>query len=179
MEGIPHMPTTIFDAGDMNAQGICRAWACEWIKKCKQGVAVTSKAHLDSQAATATKYQAGAANGGNDGIDAQYGLVPITVTKNTNTPLDVQWIGTELTKGTGYFLFAVRGKTLNVAKGSFDNSGHAMATRKGLGPLQFFDPNLGVRQFDNSVEFYNWLPKYIKETYPGLLSREGEVKKFK
>jgi hypothetical protein len=81
-------------------------------------------------------------------------------------------------QGRGYFLFAVRGKTLNVRNGVFDHEGHAMGTRKGRGPFQFFDPNEGLLEFDSSLEFYDYLPNYLNTTYPDLLSKEAEVKLF-
>ena len=101
-------------------------------------------------------------------------------TTNTNPPIGVNWIATELTRGTGYFLFAVRGRTLNlhVDPATYENEGHAMATRKGLGSLQFFDPNEGLLEFDNSLEFYQYIPNYISTNYPDLLSKEAEVHLF-
>ena len=68
--------------------------------------------------------------------------------------------------------------TLNVKKGTYDGSGHAMATRKGKGKLQFLDPNLGIMEFDNSLEFFNWLPQYLDMNYKGLLTQQAQVKRF-
>lgn len=53
-----------------------------------------------------------------------------------------------------------------------------MGTRKGYGRLQFFDPNEGLIEFVNTLEFYDFLPSYIRTTYPDLLTREAEVKRF-
>ena len=166
---------TVFDAGNMNDAGICRGWACDWISRWTKGQEITSRYDLSSGHLVAGLWNAAADN---DAIDANFGLAAVGRVNNTSVPISPIWIATELTKGTGHFLFAVRGKTLNIAKARYDGSGHAMATRKGFGKLQFFDPNLGVIEFDNTLEFYNYLPGYIRATYPDLLSKEAEVKKF-
>jgi hypothetical protein len=163
----------IFDAGNMNEGGICRRWACDWISRSLQGQVIRSRYDLSSAHGNRT-------NGprGNAAVVNSFGLNARRSATNTNPPLSVAWMATELTRGTGYFLFSVRGRTLNVATGRFDNSGHAMATRKGIGPLQFFDPNEGLMEFDNSKEFYDYLPSFVLNTYPDLLSREAEVLLF-
>lgn len=165
----------IFDAGNMNDKGICRGWACDWIRQSKNGKNIKSRYDLGSGWLVGKKWDAAPDN---DGIDTSFGLVSLTRVKSTSNPISPDWIATELTKGTGYFLFAVRGKTLNTRSGSYDSSGHAMATRKGLGKLHFFDPNEGVIEFDNTIEFYEFLPGYIRDNYPDLLSKEAEIKKF-
>ena len=165
----------VFDAGNMNNKGICRGWACDWISRSKNGQVVTSRYELGSGHMVGNLWDTAPDN---DGIDTNFGLVSLGRVTNTSNPISPNWIATELTKGTGYFLFAVRGKTLNVQTGTYDGSGHAMATRKGYGKLQFFDPNLGVLEFDNTLEFYGYLPAYIRTTYPDLLSRQAEIKKF-
>lgn len=173
------MATLIFDAGNMNAKGICYAIACDWIVKGRAGVKVTSRYEFDSAWSNENKWNTGdKLEPGGNGIDRVYGLSPSTVINNTKPPVPPNWISTELTKGTGYFLFSVWGRTLNVKKGTYDGSGHAMATRKGLGPLQFLDPNLGIMEFDNTLEFYQWLPTYLKSTYIDLLTQQAQVKKF-
>lgn len=166
---------TIFEAGNMNDKGICRGWACDWISRSKSGQLINSRYDMGSAHQVGNLYNAAQTN---DGVDVNFGLVSLGRVVNASHPISPSWIATELTKGTGYFLFAVRGKTLNLKNGTYDNSGHAMATRKGYGELQFFDPNLGVIEFDNTLEFYDFLPTYIRTTYPDLLSREAEVKKF-
>ena len=165
----------IFDAGNMNDEGICRGWGCDWIKRSKGGQIVNSRYDLSSGHEVKRLYDA-APN--NDGVDAQFGLVGLSTVRNMNPPIRADWVATELTKGTGYFLFAVRGKTLNIKRGRYDNSGHAMATRKGYGALQFFDPNEGVMEFTNTLKFFEFLPTYIRDSYPDLLSREAEVRRF-
>lgn len=165
----------IFDAGNMNEDGICRGWVCDWISRSKAGQVIASRYDLGSGHHVKGLWDAAADN---DGIDANFGLIPKTSIRNASPPISALWLTTELTKGTGFFIFGVRGRTLNVSTGSYDDSGHAMATRKGMGRLQFFDPNEGLLEFDSSIEFYDYLPNYIRTTYPDLLSREGEVKKF-
>jgi len=166
---------TVFDAGNMNNKGICRGWACDWTARSKGGQVINSRYDLGSGHLVGALWDAAPDN---DGIDTNFGLVSLGRVTNSSNPISPTWITTELTKGTGYFLFAVRGRTLNVKNGTYDGSGHAMATRKGLGKLQFFDPNLGVIEFDNTMEFYDYLPSYIRTTYPDLLSKEAEIKKF-
>jgi hypothetical protein len=165
----------IFEAGNMNERGICRGWSCDWIKRGKSGQVIGSRYDLSSGHQVGNLWDAAPDN---DGIDTNFALVTLARVRSTSTPISPTWIATELTKGTGYYLFAVRGRTLNARTGSYDESGHAMATRKGMGKLQFFDPNEGLLEFDNTLEFYDYLPTYIRTTYPDLLSKEAEVKKF-
>lgn len=165
----------VFDAEDMNAGGICRGWVCDWIRRSKAGQAIASRHHLGSEHLVGALWDAA---DDNDGIDANFGLRPLETKANKRRPIDPQWIATELTKGTGHYVFAVRGRTLNTRRGRFDDSGHAMGTRKGYGRLQFFDPNEGLIEFDNTLEFYDFLPSYIRTTYPDLLTKEAEVKRF-
>ncbi len=160
-------------AGNMNREGICRGWVCDWIKRSKAGEIIDSRYKLSSGHAVKQIWEAAPDN---DGIDIGFGLVSLSGQKNTKHPIPVEWIATELTKGTGYFVFGVRGKTLNLRTQAYDNSGHAMATRKGYGPLQFFDPNEGLMEFTNTLEFFDFIPTYIQNTYADLLSREAEVK---
>jgi hypothetical protein len=169
------MIETIFEAENMNEQGICRGWVCNWVSRCKQGATITSRHQLSNMLAAAPY---NAPNATNNSIDASFGLIALRSTKNSNPPVDVTWIATELTKGTGYFVFGVRGKMLNIQTGSYNNSGHAMATRKGRGKLQFFDPNTGLYEFGNTFEFFGFLPGYVDYYYPDLLSREAEIKVF-
>ncbi len=173
------MATLVFDAGNMNAKGICYAIACDWIVKSRNGVQVASRYDFDSAHANEGKWNAGdQLEPGGNGIDSVFGIAPIRVVDNTSPPVQVNWIATELTKGSGFFLFSVWGRTLNLAKGSYDGSGHAMATRKGRGNMQFLDPNLGIMEFDNTIEFYNWLPSYVTTNYSGLLTQQAQVKQF-
>jgi hypothetical protein len=170
--------TTIFEAGDMNAKGICRALVCDWITKGQAGVDVKSKYDFDSTWENQRKWILGDSIAPNVGIDQVYGLVAANTVQNNNPPIDTDWIAAGLTRGTGYFMFAVRGKMLNIQTRRYDNSGHAMGTRKGLGAFQFFDPNLGLIEFGSTLEFYDYLPGYVATYYPSLLSRQAEVQRF-
>jgi hypothetical protein len=173
------MATLLFDAGNMNAKGVCYAIVCDWIVKCKAGVNVASRYDFDSAWGNENRWNAGdRLMPGGDGIDQMYGLVPSAIAWNKNPPVSTNWIATELTKGTGFFLFSVWGRTLNVSQGKYDESGHAMGTKKGFGKLQYLDPNLGIMEFDNTIEFYQWIPQYLKTTYQDLLTQQAQVKKF-
>lgn len=173
------MATQLFDAGNMNAKGICYAIACDWIVKSKAGVNVTSRYDFDSSHGNENRWKAGdRLEPGGNGVDTVFGLAPTATTWNNSPPVSPTWIATELTKGSGFAIFSVWGRTLNVKKGTYDGSGHAMATRKGKGKLQFLDPNLGIMEFDNSLEFFNWLPQYIDMNYKGLLTQQAQVKRF-
>lgn len=173
------MANLVFDAGNMNAKGICYAIACDWIVKSRNGTQVASRYDFDSAHANQGRWNAGdRLEPGGNGIDTVFGIAPARIVENTNPPVPTGWIATELTKGTGFFLFSVWGRTLNLAKGSYDGSGHAMATRKGHGKLQFLDPNLGIMEFDNSLEFYQWLPGYLTSSYRDLLTQQAQVKHF-
>lgn len=166
----------IFEAGNMNDKGICRGWVCDWVVRCKGGENIRSRYDLSSGHRVEGLFNTPPLT--NDGIDGHNHLVPLTTVVNTAPPINPIWIATELTKGTGHFIFGVRGRSLNVGQGRYNYSGHALGTRKGYGKLQFFDPNTGLMEFDNTLGFFDYLPRYLRTTYPGLLTLEAEVKKF-
>jgi len=168
----------VFDAGNMNDKGICYAIVCDWIVKCKAGVNVASRYDFSSSWDNQNRWVAGdRLQPGGDGIDTQYGLVPVGSIWNRNPPVSLQWIATEMTKGMGFFLFSVWGQTLDITQGRYTGNGHAMGTRKGMGKMQFLDPNYGIEEFDNSRDFYDWLPNYLIR-YQNLLTQQVQIKKF-
>jgi hypothetical protein len=164
--------TEIFNCGNLNAGGICRAIAGQWIRKSKYagGQGVTDVADLGTGAYLKLIWDAAddndAINKNNllgDPVDKPFRYQPKGV-GNINASI----VARQLTlKWSRFFIFAIRGV-----------GGHAMATRLSAGNpnhIQFLDPNFACWEFGTSNELYLYLIQHIKNYYADLLNKEIEV----
>lgn len=172
---------TIFEAGALNKDGICASTINHWISLALGGTEVKTRSDLGSVAAIKSRWQQATDN---DDIDNVYNLVAKDQVNLDQDSLDITRVAHAMTRGAGYFRFSCWGRVLNTSTGKWDESGHSMGTRKGtrkggfLQPMQFFDPNLGLLEFDNTLEFYDFLLPYVMSTYPSLMRRSAEIRRY-
>jgi len=165
--------TEIFNCGNLNALGICRAIAGQWIRKSKYagGAGITDVSDLGTAEYLKLVWDAAddneAINKNNllgNPADDPFRYKPTGV---GNIPPSV--VARQLTlKWNRFFIFGIRGA----------GGGHAMATRLTAGKpnyVQFLDPNFACWGFGSSAELYQYVMLHIRTHYADLLNKEIEI----
>lgn len=166
------MAQQILAMGNFNVAGICHAISCQWVKQSRALGDVTAVHQLGSPMAMFMNWQLPADW---HGINENYHLPQADV--STNAMLDGAWLAEQCTRLNGFALIVLWGGGISVARKAHDIQGHTVAVRKDGAKLQYFDPNIGTFQFDNSLEMFDWLPTDHNgpvQKYPTLRNRTCE-----
>ena len=161
----------IFNCGDLNTEGICRAISGQWIRKSKyaDGAGIMDVADLGTPDYLKLIWDAA---DDNNAINKN-NLLGNPVEKFRYHPKGVgninpSVVARQLTlKWNRFYIFGIRGV-----------GGHAMATRLSAGRpshIQFLDPNFSCWAFDSSNELYQYLILHIRNNYSDLLNKEIEI----
>ena len=165
-------PREIFNCGNLNTQGICRAISGQWIRKSKYagGGGITDVSDLGTEEYLKLIWDAA---DDNDAINKNNLLgtsvdEPFKYSPKGVGCINPSVVARQLTlKWNRFFIFGIRG-----------HGGHAMATRLSAGRpnhIQFLDPNFSCWEFDTSNELYLYLIQHIRTHYSDLLNKEVEV----
>lgn len=179
----------VFDCGDWNTEGVCHAICGRWIYICKKkGAEVTDLAELGSKSYLKLIWDAA---DDADHIDKN-NLLLLTGKEETaeNRSFSPDWMATKLTMSPGPAIMVAWDNSLAKRGGKISKEleGHSMATMKIGRKLQFLDPNTFCVEFDNYLEFFDFLPGYIRAGtggpdwfggYPELTRYKGVVRKYK
>ena len=152
------MSRLIFSTGQLNQGGICHAISCQWIKKSREKdvLKLDDLGLLEKLAVNwefAKKWQE---------INKNYHLDSTNeiVFKDGSYRED---IARECTKHNRYALIIFWRVSIDVVKQSKEYEGHTVAIRCEDKKYQYFDPNIGAIEFNNSLEMYEWF-KYDMST---------------
>lgn len=179
----------VFDCGNWNSEGVCHATCGRWIYTCKKkGAEVTDMSELGNRGFLKMVWDAA---DDNDHIDRN-NLLNLVGKAETgaNKSFSPVWMATQLTMSPGPAIMVAWDNSLKKAGGGIkkEMEGHSMATMKIGRKLQFLDPNTFCVEFDNFLEFYDFLPGYISAGtggpdwfggYPELTRYQGVVRKYK
>ena len=156
-----------------NRNGVCMAMVVDWIKKCHEiPGGVTDRSQLKSGLSLAlaqTAYMRGAfgefeAAEKSEAFIESYMLDVTDIARLRKKRFSLQKsryirVATGLAGYVGYALIGIVG-----------DGGHALGYRQTRGVIQFFDPNVGILQFNSGKDFAKWFPSYIKNEYSDLLA---------
>lgn len=177
----------VFDCGNYNDDGICRSICARWLYTIKKkGGEVTDIEELGTKEFIKMLWDAARDD---EHIDKNNLLTLSSTASTTEGKLfSTVWMATELTRGGSRAILTAWDKSLSKGGGwSKDYEGHSMAVCKVGGKPQFLDPNTSCWEFDNTLEFYEFLPGYIDsgtggpnwfDGYPELLRYQGIVYKY-
>lgn len=169
----------VFNCGDINTDGICRSVCARWLYTCtKKGGSVTDVDELGTRQFIKLLWDAA---GSDPEIDKNNLLNEVSrAATKAGQPFQPSWMATQLTMGNGKAIMTAWDNSLKGGGGAIAKvrSGHSMATNRINGKIQFLDPNTSCWEFNNSVEFYNYLPGYISQHYAELVRWQGIIYKY-
>ncbi|MDH3325088.1 MAG: C58 family peptidase [Gammaproteobacteria bacterium] len=179
----------VFSCGDINTDGICRSICARWLYTgTKKGGSVTDIDELGTKEFIKLLWDAADSD---ESIDKNNLLKQVSIDETEAAKaFSPNWMATQLTKGGGKAILTAWDDSLK--KNGINDirkvmEGHSMATNKVEGKLQFLDPNTSCWEFNNSLEFYEFLPQYLLNGtggpagftgYKKLLRWQGIVYKY-
>lgn len=167
------MARQVLYMGGFDSSGACHAICCEWIRQSRDLGGVTRVRDLESPLACRSDWDPGA---GWQAINEIYNLPIDRVVWRAR--FDADWLAAHCVRIQGYALIVLWKGGIHVPNGTHGREGHTMALRKQPGRIQYFDPDLGTLQIDNTQDLSRWLRSGVNgpfERYPEFMQRQCEL----
>jgi len=155
--------------GIVRGHGVCLTLVFDWVAKCKLHGTVTDASQLKSGLSLTlahTNYLLDQRNmresegsaGDIAGVTLGHRMWPSRRWKSGQWGNPVIKLVTKTASIRGFAKIAVFGA----------GAGHAFGYRH-TDLVQFFDPNVGILEFQSSGDYVKWAPEFLNQTYPFLL----------